>query len=211
MVKTDIAVFQCPVCEYQCKLIDYELNDIFDLHFYSDSWVANPELPDQHEFARCGKCGGFIWLNSQNEIPVSESEMDKIDYCKFPDIEGYKEALINSWHQTTEEEHYMRRRLWWLYNHRVRLLGKLSDSPKDMDDYEGNLHRYATLLDSRNHNHRKVLAEVYRNLGKFTESIEVSYSVLSTTYRKPRMILERECLLGNRFVKYLGRGYDMFY
>jgi hypothetical protein len=123
---------------------------------------------------KCHKCEQLFWMNELEGI----ANFDKNDpahlstaYPLIPEMQDYQDALQTSLADTKDKERYVRKWIWWRYNDGFRN-GPLYKHKLSREIRE-NLIKYINLLDTDDKDDKLILAEAYRELESFKESVKV--------------------------------------
>ena len=137
-----------------------------------DLWRALQSLPEY-----CGKL--FVF-----EQVVEDEEADR------DEEEGYEDD--DEEFMPTEREIYIRRHIWWKYN------DIKSKTPAETELWRLNCIDLLSLLDvETNDNMRAMAAELNRNLGNFSECLELIRDLPEKRYARFRERITEECEKGN--------------
>lgn len=158
-------------------------------------------LPDSIHVTKCFNCGHIYWLTDETELTPEESlNTTTNETVKEPNIQDYLKIIKDGNLQNSEQEFYLRLRLWWKYNDRVRRDKKLHRNHNDKRNWKKNLEMLFTLCDE-NHLDAKIMqAEILRNLGKFKKSRRLLHSIDAPDYQQIKKQMVRKCLLRKRNV-----------
>ena len=182
----------------------------FGAHLYSDGKQEAPMLPDFPEITRCRKCDVIFWLVKLEEIGTyypgfqehpDQPEWEAADNAEFLSIGDYFRALSEGLAENPSEELYLRQRIWWTYNDRVReKKTEMFRSAEDEGHWKENLVRMLELLDDSDRNQRVMKAEIHRNLGEFETCVQILYSLDEPDLDRVKEKLLSECRKQNRWV-----------
>jgi len=136
-----------------------------------------------------------------------EELLDKAESIRWLTIEEYVYFLKN-WKYNLNQEKYLRRDLWHLYNKRVKNWENLFQSDEDKLNYESNLERLLVLYKdfTDEWDTRLLIWEMYRNLWEFDECIKVLEGFTHEDYINEKEIILWECKKGNAFVVIVEEG-----
>lgn len=153
----------------------------FDACIWTDGKMDAPSLPDRPWLVKCPHCDALLWVDEQEKVgeyPPIVSERDLFDRAsKFPGInsvitptcEDYESFLENDIKDRAKER-YARLRAWWSGNDQRRK-GQTTDSLSSFEIQ--NMLALASLLNESDDNDRLMKAEIFRELGKFSEAEEL--------------------------------------
>lgn len=168
----------CPKCG---NILIYRPQiDNYDECSYSDGkYSDNPQ--SQFDLTKCPKCDTILWLSDLGEIAKSHHWIHKkdsiwqnpnwFDWVPSPDFQDLLRALTLA--NDKEKEIYIRQRIWWKFNDTVRYNEEMFSDGSDPGIWEQNCHALLSLLNPKNKNHCALIAELYRNLGQFEESMKL--------------------------------------
>jgi hypothetical protein len=167
-------IIECPHCQsLNLRKIYLSWNNI-GIEIWSDFRYFGKGVPEIHALVKCHNCQQFFWMNELEEI----ADYDKNDpahisaaYPLIPEMQDYMDALQISLDDTKDKERYVRKWIWWTYNDGFRN-GPLYKH-KISNEIRENLAQYTRLLDTNDQDDKLILAEAYRELESFAESLEV--------------------------------------
>jgi hypothetical protein len=158
-------------------------------------------LPEYPNITKCEKCNTIFWLEEECEVGTCnawdepESLYTKVSYANFLTIEEYFKALeLYGITRNEEDEFYIRQKIWWSYNDRVRWKGK--EQFKNNDDrilWKSNLDRFLELLDELDINHLIMSAEIYRNFGDFEKCMSIIRGIKEPDFENIKDAFEKAC------------------
>ena len=190
-------IYQCPNCNTLYSQRSLVSGNNIGQKLYSDGKQIAPMFPQQARLIKCHKCGSFLWLDKMGIIGehhyvssyqlvnsffgiTSVGSKDRTEQqiawnnatsVKHLEIAEYFEALEKKVFENVEEERYIRIQLWRTYNDRFRDNKNIFQHSTDELKWTNNLKSLIKLLDTGDRNHKIMQAEIYRNLGDFTESL----------------------------------------
>lgn len=182
----------------------------FGAKLYSDGKSIAPMFPDVPEITKCSICEGIFWLKNQKEIGErnlwdEESEWKDVKGAEFLTIYEYQSALDNKIYESKDDEIYLRQRIWWGFNDRVRFDEPIFTSETDEKLWLDNIKKLLELLDINELEEKIMIAELYRNIGEFQKCIEIVTVLENTELDWIREALVSECLEKNRSVVQLNQ------
>lgn len=171
-------IYACPGCGHKIICRSIMSGNTFGGHFWSDGRGIFPMLPDIPEMVECPKCKTIFWFKDfddpdTEDFGYSDDIGDNSSVARTPSQKTYEKALKNRLYKTDEDEIYLRQRLWWAYNDKVRYSEGKNISSLNISRYRKNLLGLLSLLDITNDQHQIMAAEINRNLGWFPEAIEI--------------------------------------
>ena len=177
MIPGDDYIYKCPNCGSLLKNRSFVSGNNFGAKLFSDGKQIAPMLPDYPNLTKCKKCNSIFWLSNLEKIAKYNSWKDKnaewgnADYADFLEIKDLCRALEIT--KDKKEETIIRQLIWWTINDRVRNDKQIFNDESDKDLYEQNCNILLTLLSEEDFNQRIMIAELYRNLGKFEQCLAI--------------------------------------
>ena len=198
-------IYQCPNCENLLSLGRLMTANTYGAKLYSDGKNIAPMFPDIPEITKCPICEGIFWLKNQMEIGErnlwdEESEWKDVKRAEFLTIYDCQSALENKIYESKDDEVYLRQKLWWGFNDRVRNNEPIYKGEKDKKLWLENINKLLELLDIEELEEKIMIAELFRNLGEFQKCIEIATTLENTELDWIREALVSECLEKNRSV-----------
>lgn len=188
--------YKCPKCGAYLYTHSLTSGNTFGAKTYSDGRMDAPMLPKFPNLTKCRKCEAIVMLN-RLEPQYKKRHLCKKYKCMHMDIIDLYKALD----AFPNDELYIRLKIWRAYNDFFRPFSvptsvntcHLLDSQKYID----NCCRLLILLNKENDDERLIMAELNRNLGNFTECLDL---IQKSQRRKESIerILTLECERGNR-------------
>lgn len=173
MILSNPLILNCPGCGAPHTCINMLSGNTFGGIFWSDGFYLAPMLPDVPRFTKCYKCGLIF---NQHNCPKRESGSEETD--RYPQISALeKEDLVsalgqNAHKRNSDDEIYLRIRLWWAMNKRPFHADETETLRVDAE-YRENALALSLLLDDTNEQHLFIKAELSRNLGEFKECLNL--------------------------------------
>jgi uncharacterized protein with PIN domain len=193
--------YKCPHCERITMLGSISSGNTFGAILFSDGKLDAPMLMEFTRIVKCKKCGTFYWLQNKNKIEeyVFEEEADwnNVDMALFLSLSEYIEALNLKIYTNENEQKYLRKMLWWAFNDRIRESENLFIAKNDKEVYESNCIELIKLLNKNNTEERIMTAELYRNLGNYTECNTILETIEEQEYIWIKEMLKKECAENN--------------
>jgi hypothetical protein len=215
MLPCFISVYKCPKCGKIIKCGNLLLTYTFGHKIFSDGKRVAPMIPDYPEIIKCKECKTFYWLKDENEVDKYEFSNDKInekwenaDEAELLTLDEYNEAISSKIYNNEDEEKYLRIKLWWAFNDRIREDKEIFISNTDKAMYESNSRKlidiiikdnFWAFLDKDNMDELIMCAELYRNLGLYWDCDDL-LDHISNDYLWIREILLNECVKNNKKV-----------
>ena len=200
-------IYKCPNCPnllYRGSLVS---GNTFGAKLYSDGKQEAPMLPEFPSITQCPKCKTIFWIDKVKEV----GEMDVWDRnenpqwkdvkrAEFLPIQQYFTAIENKLYDSENEEIFIRLRIWWSFNDRVRKGKPLFKNEHEETQWLENVHGLLRLFDPADVSHRIMTAELYRNMGQFDKCKEVLSSISDSKFDWLTKKFISECDKGNNMV-----------
>jgi hypothetical protein len=155
------------------------VEDSLPARWYSDGLRKTAHFDDYPEITRCPTCKEIVWLNDENvvsEIAWSENpdEEQSRAISAIPlNLYELMECVENGYYQNFQQEYYLRVRLLWRFNDRVRLYRPLYGNVEDKKLWYDNVFKLKNLLNEEDDLDIMMRAELERNLGNFNYAQEI--------------------------------------
>ncbi len=199
-------VYKCPTCGNLLTRGSLLSGNTIGLKSYSDGKKIAPMLPEFPSITKCKKCNTIFWL-SKAEIAETfirndedKSKWDKAEEAEFLDVYDFFEALVLNLHENKNDELWIRLRIWWAFNDRIRHYNELFINDGDEVLWSQNCNTLIELLDINIESQKIIIAELNRNLGNFEECIKLIESLKSSEMESLYKILKTECEEKNQIV-----------
>ena len=178
-------VLKCPRCETPTIIFTLASGNTIDAQTWTDGKMIAPMLPQLPALTKCRNCGHFFWLSDAEvigEIPLWGPELEKIPETwknaeRVRDLTEteFLEALIVGAARNRDQELYLRMGAWWAANDPLRFTNGNSKHVELSRTTEGiqNLKLFCALLDENNPSERLFKAEAKRELGSFSEALNL--------------------------------------
>ena len=199
-------VYKCPNCGNLLTKESLMSGNTFGTKIFSDGKRIAPMLPEYPNLTKCKKCNTIFWLSKLNEIGTYEfgdqdnSNWQEADYAEFLEIDDYLKALEIGVSENKKEELFIRQRIWWTYNDRIRNGKNIFNNEEDEIDWKENLKNLINLLDKSDINQKIMIAEINRNQGEFENCIYIIESIDNEELNWLKEKFINECNLKNRLV-----------
>jgi len=198
--------YECPTCKVLLSNHSLLSGNSFGEKVYSDGKRDAFMLPDFPILTKCTRCSTFVWLYKIKRIEKKTEELSKeelIDarWVDFLTIYEYLTVLKNNYYENEEEEIFIRKRILWGFNDRVREKKPIFNSKEDKNIWEANVYKLKYLIDCSIEPDDLILnAELSRNLGDFEKC---KYTLIILNRPKDDWLVNafhRECNLKNTAV-----------
>ena len=201
MLPGPIIIYQCPKCDNLLYRESLMSGNTFGAKSYSDGKRIAPMLPSFPNLTICSKCNTVFWIKDAIEVGSYEWENDEginenwknAQKVRFLTIEEYSETLHTLIPSTLEDLIYISQEIWWGFNDRIRNGEELFSSDSDKELWTENVNSLLELLDLNNVNQKIMIAELYRNMGRFEKCMEVLGSIEIPQLSWLKTKFEKEC------------------
>ena len=201
MLPGPFKVYKCPNCTnliYRGSLMS---GNTSGAKSYSDGYRYAPMLPTYPQLVKCSICNTIFWIEKAEEKGSFELWFDltnKTDWknaenARFLSIEEYFQALALQLFENKEEEVYIRKKIWWSYNDRVRKGEELYKSEEEKVLWTNNVNRLIDLLDENEIEQKIMIAELNRNLSKFEKCMSILRGIENPDFNRLKVMFEVEC------------------
>lgn len=203
MLPGPVKIYKCPKCDNLMSVNSLLSGNTFDSELYSDGKNIFPMLPEFPDLTICPKCKTIFWLSKTEKEGVYEwgeetnVKWKNADHAKFLTIKEYFLALEYLTDLTKEEELFIRERIWWAYNDRVRNRKELFESDGDDLTWQTNNLRLINLVNTGKDFDMIMTAELYRNMGNFEKSLEILNNINNPAHKELISLFMKECKLKN--------------
>ena len=130
----------------------------------------------------------------------AKTEWENPDSAEFLSLDEYIEAINFEVYRNKNEECFLRIRLWWAFNDRIRDGKKIFLNKNDKEIYELNCKKLIELLNKNTEDEILMRAELYRNLGNYIECINILETMDKDDYPILKDIIKKECENNNKNV-----------
>ncbi|MDX9846161.1 MAG: hypothetical protein RBT74_04185 [Tenuifilaceae bacterium] len=181
-------LYKCPRCGRTVKKGSLSSGNTFGATFYSDGRFFAPMYQQYPEITKCLSCGEIFWLDDGALVGMAypyepeTPEWENAPSAEYLSLDDNFVAIDNKIFRSAEEEIYLRVRIWWAYNDRVRRKARRFTGKDDKQRWESNCNALIDLLNPHNIDHTLMLVELHRNLGRFTEALQIAETIPSDNY-----------------------------
>ena len=199
-------IYQCPKCGNLLSNGSLSSGNTIGAQVFSDGKRIAPMLPEYPDLTKCKSCNTIFWLSKLKEIGTQEwgdnenSKWQEANTAEFLELDDYFEALNNHLAETNDDELFIRERIWWSYNDRLRRGENIFMDEKDEMRWKENVKNLLKLLDESKTNRRIMIAEINRNLGDFKKCIMLIESIDNEELNWLKEKFVNECKRKNRWV-----------
>lgn len=199
-------VYKCPNCENLITNGSLMSGNTNGAKIYSDGRMFATMYPEYPEITKCRNCDAIFWLNKIEEIgtynwgDADNQDWENADEADFLYLDDYFRALKSGLATDKDEEIYIRENIWWAYNNRIRGGKKIFETNEDELVWEKNVKKLLELLDHSEEGDQIMVAELYRNLGNYKESISILKGIDNEYQNSVKKKLLKACKQKNRWV-----------
>lgn len=168
---------KAPGCIKPVKFSTIGSGNTFGVTFWTDGKREAPMLPDEPWLRKSPSEGILFWSDECEKIgqidffsdEVENPEWKNLEFAEEPTEADYLAATSNGTASTEEKLRYIRMRLWWSGNDRIRRK-EIAQLPQE---HIQNLSEFASILSEDDANQRLMKAEVLRELSRFDETLRL--------------------------------------
>ena len=199
-------IYQCPTCKNLLQNRSLISGNTSGAKWFSDGKQIARMLPEFPNLTKCKKCDTIFWLTKLKELGTFEwGDIDKQDWqnadeAEFLNIDDYFRAIDLKVAENEDEEYFIKQRIWWAFNDRVRESSEIFVNENDESLYRGNCFALIYLLDIESDNQKTTIGELYRNMGDFEKCINIIESIQDEELKWLVDKLRNECMEKNRWV-----------
>lgn len=171
-------IMKAPGCTMPVKFSTIASGNTFGATFWTDGKREAPMLPDQPWLRKSPSEGVLFWADQCKEIgqidffrgeEEENEEWRNLEYAEEPSEADYLTALSSGIADTDEKKRYLRMRLWWTGNDRIRR----GESQQLSASHVHNLEAFSSLLSDSDADQRLMKAEVMRELSRYDEALSL--------------------------------------
>jgi len=206
-------VYECPKCKRTVWRKSIISGNTVGSILFSDGKRIADMLPEFPFIVKCKGCNTFFWLYDKYRIgefynrEEVESKWKNPYAAKFLSPNEYFEAIKSEICSNKDKELCLRLNLWRAFNDRIRDYEEIFLTEEDKDIYESNCVALIEMLDENKINEKIMIAELYRNLGKYVECNNILDTIEEEKYARFKEILKKECEKDNRNVVEISEKY----
>jgi len=195
-------IYQCPQCDNFISVGSLMSGNTFGAKLYSDGKHVAPMMPEFPKITRCSKCKTIFWISKSKKIVqrgfgiaeiLEDQKYQNAQTARSLSLNDYSTALKKEVYTSDEEEIYIRKRLWWCFNDKVRDGKWLFISEGNSQRWSENTNRLMELLDATDDNEKIMLAELNRNLGYFEKCMDLLNSSENPEFNWLKTEFEKKC------------------
>ncbi len=202
---------KAPGCRKPVKFSTIASGNTFGAIFWTDGKREAPMLPDEPWLRKAPTEEVLFWSDECEEIDQINSwdgekgqEWEELEFAEEPDEDDYIHAIESGLGDSHQKLIYLRMRLWWKGNDRIRR----EEAESLPEEHLENLSALEDLLSMDDANERMMRAEVCRELGKFGEAKRLLEKEFPEGYQEALKTIFRLCEARETRVARLNPGRD---
>jgi hypothetical protein len=197
-------IYKCPNCNNLLSRGSLLSGNTFVKQVYSDGKIISKMLPEFPSITKCSKCESIFWIRKLQKVGSSyrgknQGEWENAEDVKFLSVYDYKKSLDDGIYETKDELLFIRLRILWGFNDRVRDGHPLLSNDLDEMIWKENINELLELLDDKESN-KLLISELHRNLGQFDISIKVLNSIKNPKLDWEKSEFEKHCKMKDKLV-----------
>jgi hypothetical protein len=199
MIIEDPQIFICSFCDNPIEVYSLVSWNTFNFKLYSDG--KQIPSPPCNTISKCPHCDQIIWISDLIEIE-DKGKIEKLGQSVknslIPSLQDFIDYQRNIKELSIRHETFIRIKIWWSFNDRIRKGGSLFEISTDEDFWNENTLRLIDILKLDSSSNVIQIAELFRNLGHFDICREI---ILKSSVKKGIMnsFLD-QCDSGNKLV-----------
>lgn len=206
-------IYQCPSCNNLFSRPTLLSGNSNGVKIYSDGKSIKPMDPELPIITKCTNCKDIFWIKDAKQIGSYEDsffgdsyeentkkEWKEAEQASTLSVYDLLKTLGTEITKTKDLEFYIRERIWWGFNDRVRNKKILFTSEEDKMLYTENIKNYIPLLDSNNINDIFTIAELYRNIENYEKCKELLNEIKDDEVNWVKDYFIKKCELENSIV-----------
>lgn len=165
-------VIKCISCAISLLRLEYTFKSLKGVKVYSDARIMDPD--DQFiTISECPNCKTIFWLDQTGTFNcIDQFDRESTEWSNIKEIQslsmyGYARAINDKLYRNIEDEQYLRIRLMWAFNDRVRNSEPMFKNNTDEFIWKDNIMKLIDLLMQEGEFGLILAADLYRNLGEF--------------------------------------------
>lgn len=206
--------YKCPHCGNYLTNSSLRSGNTIDATVYSDGRMFALMLPEFPDLTKCKECENYLWLSKLQSIEYPLSDLDftfqninlakfsiqDINNAEFLSIDEYINALELNLAENNEDEYYIRNKILWGFNDRLRKSEAHFNSDSDIKNWESNIERLLLILDIEVIEQKLLIAELNRNLGNFETCLKIIETIEESQFDKIKNAFRLECAKKNKIL-----------
>lgn len=173
MIPVPAIYFLCPKCSNLISSDGIFTGNTSGAIHYSDGKMEAPMMPEVPNLTRCHRCQNILWLSKAKKADYKAwrndpvNEQSQAEHAEFLDLHEYFEALQKQVYESRNEEIFIRLRILWGFNDRVRKGEPLFAADTDEHLWLDNINQLLALINNGDDGYKALSAELNRYLGRF--------------------------------------------
>ncbi len=167
-------IYKCLNCNSYLRKGSLSSGNTIGAKLYSDGYSIAPMLPEFPKITICNNCGHIFWLTKicfVDTVGFGENKYEEADEARFLNIKEYFKALDNKLYSSDDDELFLRLRIWWSFNDRVRSNREIFENEEEKNLWRSNAVRLIEMLHDEDNSDIIMKAELYRNMGEFEKCL----------------------------------------
>jgi len=208
-------IHKCPECGKLYIKRTLVSGNTTGARYYTDGKMVASLMEEFPQITKCKNCFTIFWLdNPINEVHEGDDENEVYKdtlFASFLKPYDYLQSINMVLFRDQNEETYLRMKLWYTFNDRVRDLSSENDEKifyqelfteeLDVVLYENNCRKLIEIQDKVADNRIVAIAELKRNLTLYDESIAVLDTVTTPQYQFAIKCIRNLCEMKNRYTR----------
>lgn len=188
----------CPFCKTEHLYYQAASGNTFGATFYSDGFVIGSMYPDFRVFGKCSSCQKIFKL----EDPKDDDSVkdDTLPDLPKPKLYDYIHFLKSNNRLNSDDEYYIRTKIWWYFNDRVRMGDPIFVENSDNAIWKQNILILISLIHDNDPESLMKKAELERNLGRFRHCRSLLKEVKADDFQKVKRMMLKKCIQRQRKV-----------
>ncbi len=175
--------YKCPNCPQYITSMNVMSESIFNPVYYSDGKLKEGLSLELPGITKCKKCNSIFWLHH-----LQSHEMDRSiwintirkagsNWADFLSIPEYFRAIDEKKATNHGEFLSLRTAIWHAFNDRIRKGNPIFNDAEEEELWTANCYELIQLLQKEADPDTFMIAEIFRNLGAFSEAIKLLNSI----------------------------------
>jgi hypothetical protein len=172
MIPGPTIIKKCSACSALIEKHTIASGNTFGAIFWTDGKMDAPMLPDNPKLVKCPHCRSLVWIEKLETVDEAEPFDTMTASAEEPlllDLDDYFSFIDSNKLLKPDTEKDVRLRAWWRGNDERRRGQHSSFSEMETQ----NLTALKKLLDESDDIERLILAEISRELGHFSQALEL--------------------------------------
>ncbi len=190
-------IAKCPYCNTEHLYYQAMSGNTIGATFYSDGFASGSMYPDFKQYGKCSSCKKVFKLQNPTD---NNGEDEKLPSLPDPDLYDFIGYLESGEDITADDERYIRTRIWWFFNDRIRRNQPVFSDNADKAIWKQNILVLISLTDNLSPESLLCKAELMRNLGRFRHSRSLLKGVKGVDYQDVKRQILKKCFQRQRKV-----------